>query len=981
MKRIPGLLSALAMLCLAATSTTLAQATDQVSLIQITNALGAGGAPVRGVSDDGKRIVFESAENLTGDNADFNNEIFLYDVDLRTLFQITKTKDVTDPADATKILIHINNSSPAISGDGKRIVFSSNAALTSAKNDDGNQEIYLAVLPNDLTGLSSSTLMPTFIRLTDTGSNDGTEVVKEIFTNYTPTINFDGTLVGFVSTRRTFNALENGTATFNAASEGPNNDQTPDGNAEIFLYNLTTKQYRQVTRSRDVDATVNFQVRGFNSNPFLSGNGNRLVFVSGFNYPGPNAGNNTDFNGEIFIYNVGDAINTFTQVTNTTTDSAPPVPSGGAVNLLSPFTRHLSKDGSLLVFESSGNLSNTNSDKSREIFLYNVTTKAFTQVTNQTVPTNPTATDLAKVDFNFFPSINPAGTFITFSSVLNLVPTSPSDVKTDNGDNSKEVFRYDIVNSTSGSPKFRQLTFASPSLLVFDQRTNIIASFIDTTGTLVAFTLGEDLIGTNAGLAPQLFQARIRPITSTNSQAVVLANAASFNNTAVARGSIVAAFGTMLANNQGTTPSANLPYEINGVTVSVGFAYARLLFVSSGQINFVFPDGIAPADSVSFTVNNNGVLSTGTVKVAEAAPGVFTVVGNGSGPARVECNRISDTGRTSDITPPPCAIGNSAAFNVLTIYGTGWRHANSVSVNINNGSIFPPIFAGAQPDFMGLDQINIFLSEDVANKTDVSLIVSTIVGGTTTTSQSNVTVSFLSSDPLITISNAASFDGTMVARGSVASIFGQNLANATVIAPSGNLPTTLGGVSVLAGGVQAKLLFVSANQINFIVPQGLTPAEKVSVKVNNNGTISTGRIKVTDVAPGVFTSTGNGTGAATATCVLNGVSSAPPCTVGPDNQPTTLVLTGTGWRNAPNTDLTNDSGGVINVAESITVMIGDKTLTPTFAGPQAGLEGFDEIRVVLPASLAGQGTLNVTVKVNLSSTVSVSSNTVTVAVR
>src|SRR5207244_12708365 len=118
------------------------------------------------------------------------------------------------------------------------------------------------------------------------------------------------------------------------------------------------------TRSRDIDATVNFQVRGFNGNPFLSGDGSKLVLLSGFDYTGNNSGTNKDdYNGEIFLYNVGDPINTFTQVTNTTTASnAPVLPFGGAVNVLSVGTRHLNHQGTLLVFESSGNSTSTNSD-------------------------------------------------------------------------------------------------------------------------------------------------------------------------------------------------------------------------------------------------------------------------------------------------------------------------------------------------------------------------------------------------------------------------------------------------------------------------------------------------------------------------------------------------------------------------------------------------------------------------------------------
>src|SRR5262245_45714030 len=64
---------------------------QQTSIIPITNTTNSNGAFVRGASNDGKRIVFESPNDYTGENKDGNNEIFVYDTDLRKIIQITKT--------------------------------------------------------------------------------------------------------------------------------------------------------------------------------------------------------------------------------------------------------------------------------------------------------------------------------------------------------------------------------------------------------------------------------------------------------------------------------------------------------------------------------------------------------------------------------------------------------------------------------------------------------------------------------------------------------------------------------------------------------------------------------------------------------------------------------------------------------------------------------------------------------------------------
>src|SRR5205085_2822623 len=124
---------------------------------------------------------------------------------------------------------------------------------------------------------------------------------------------------------------------------------------------------------------------------------------------------------------------------------------------------------------------------------------------------------------------------------------------TDNADGSRELFRYDIVNSTATSPKFRQLTFTDVPLL-FDPRSTTISGFPDNGGSRVIFASANNLVGTNTSATSEIFQVVVRPITGQNSQAPALANAASFDSTQVARGSLVTAFGTQLANTTSSAP-------------------------------------------------------------------------------------------------------------------------------------------------------------------------------------------------------------------------------------------------------------------------------------------------------------------------------------------------------------------------------------------------------------------------------------------
>jgi uncharacterized protein (TIGR03437 family) len=704
--------------------------TDEVIILPLPVPTNVIGTFIDGASNDGKRLVFDSINDYNGNNVDSNTEIWVYDVDSRSVIQITNTQDIKDPNDANKVLTKISNVTPVISGDGTKIAFVSNASLGDSVNDNGNYEIFLADLPRGATS-------PTFTRITSTGTNFDTEFIKEIFTNYEPAINDDGTRIAFVSTRRVFNPIPDGVAGFTAVNEGPNNS-APDGNAEIFLYNHTQKQYSQVTVSRDEDATENFVVKGFNSRPVLSGDGQTMVFLSGFNYPGSNANRNSDFNGEIFVYKLADPANSFSQVTETNSrpganTDLPAIPNNSVINVLASSTHPLSADGTRLVFESSANFAGMNGDanRTREVFLANLSgsTPVFTQITNQG------AANVDTSDFNFLPSINAAGTFITFTTVQNIVPASPSNVKTDNADGSKEVFRYDIANGS-----FRQLTFAPATDLFLDERGNTYSSFIDNSGSLASFSLAAQLLAPSASTASDLFQAFIRPITSRNSQEAKITNAASFDMTQVARGSLGAIFGTQMANSAMSAPSANLPFELNGVTVSVGGLAARLIFVSDAQINAVLPSGVGNGDAVDFTINNNGLQSAGKVKLVDNAPGVFTVSNDGTGPAAAQCVSVLSDGVTLSFSNPPCSVGTGSPFNTLVIYGTGWRNSSSTQVKIGDQTLTPS-FSGAQPFFPGLDQINVTMTRELAGRTDQDLSV--VVPGTAAIESNKAKISFL----------------------------------------------------------------------------------------------------------------------------------------------------------------------------------------------------------------------------------------------
>jgi uncharacterized protein (TIGR03437 family) len=81
--------------------------------------------------------------------------------------------------------------------------------------------------------------------------------------------------------------------------------------------------------------------------------------------------------------------------------------------------------------------------------------------------------------------------------------------------------------------------------------------------------------------------------------------------------------------------------------------------------------------------------------------------------------------------------------------------------------------------------------------------------------------------------------GAPLAPGSLVQITGQYLSSQTMNAPSIPLPTTLGGTSVIIGGMQAPIAMVSPGQVNAQVPFELPAGQPYQVIVNANNALTT----------------------------------------------------------------------------------------------------------------------------------------------
>jgi uncharacterized protein (TIGR03437 family) len=225
--------------------------------------------------------------------------------------------------------------------------------------------------------------------------------------------------------------------------------------------------------------------------------------------------------------------------------------------------------------------------------------------------------------------------------------------------------------------------------------------------------------------------------------------------------------------------------------------------------------------------------------------------------------------------------------------------------------------------------------------------------------------------PFIAVTNAFSFSSAAFAGEAILSIFGANFADATVAAPSATLPQTLGGATVRivdAAGQShsAALYFVSAGQINFVLPASVPAGPARLVVTNARGSFSLA-LTVVRVGPSFATADGSGSGNAAAHVVRahqDGTQdpimtvSAQAIPFGAATDSLYLILYGTGFRRAQG---------------SMSCSMNGQTVSAMYAGAHSTYTGLDQVNLQLPDSLRGAGrvSFNCTIDGQTTNTVSI----------
>jgi uncharacterized protein (TIGR03437 family) len=204
-----------------------------------------------------------------------------------------------------------------------------------------------------------------------------------------------------------------------------------------------------------------------------------------------------------------------------------------------------------------------------------------------------------------------------------------------------------------------------------------------------------------------------------------------------------------------------------------------------------------------------------------------------------------------------------------------------------------------------------------------------------------------------------------LAPGSLIALYGLGLASRTAQASSSPLPTSLAGTNVNVNNFTAPLIFVSDNQINAVLPSGISGLAKLTVR-RTDGQVSL-NVMVEPAVPAVFSLNGTGSGPASALNAITGALVSPSNPASPGDH-VSVFATGLGE--------TRSSGGLNVAVHTPEVVLGGISVPVDFAGRAPGFPGLDQINVRIPENTPKGLAVFVTIH-----SLGRASNTVSLAIR
>jgi uncharacterized protein (TIGR03437 family) len=225
--------------------------------------------------------------------------------------------------------------------------------------------------------------------------------------------------------------------------------------------------------------------------------------------------------------------------------------------------------------------------------------------------------------------------------------------------------------------------------------------------------------------------------------AVASVSAASFRAESVAPEMIVAAFGAGFSTTTQVATTQPLPTALAGTTVRITDSagaerLAQLFFVSPQQINYLLPAGLSRGRAVVAVLNGNELVAAGTVQINDVAPGLFSANASGQGvPAAIAIKLLANgeqvflpvaqfDAQLNRFVPVPLEVGAAGERVFVVLFGTGLRQRSALDkVTAKLGGVDAPVFfAGAQGQLDGLDQVNLEISNSLAGRGLVDVLLS-----------------------------------------------------------------------------------------------------------------------------------------------------------------------------------------------------------------------------------------------------------------
>lgn len=289
------------------------------------------------------------------------------------------------------------------------------------------------------------------------------------------------------------------------------------------------------------------------------------------------------------------------------------------------------------------------------------------------------------------------------------------------------------------------------TVLFVEAVTNQVLATAPLAGASATASVPAD-IGLKTVIAVYRGDARFLDSSSASARQFSILNAASYGNTELAPDQMVTVFSPELTSETLVAGVLPLPAALGGVSViltdsAASIHHALLFYVSPVQLTFLVPPDAALGPTTLRIETPGGAVVSAAIRIGPVSPGVFTANAKGQGVASAQIIRVHSDGSqgppentaiydsTNQIwTAVPIDRSSPGVELYLVLYATGIRnHSMPVMVTVN-GQLLASQYAGMQPTYPGLDQVNVLLPASVqeAGTAKVELTTDGIVSNTVT---------------------------------------------------------------------------------------------------------------------------------------------------------------------------------------------------------------------------------------------------------